>query len=143
MYLQAGGLIARCVLLLLMLGIEVRAGEEDEIVTGCHFSNAEWGANMVDRCIKDNQATRAEVLQYPAKYNRYLERCRRRNENGWAWVKTCIDNDIEAETALAEYAKDKARLVALCDAEFRHRGTAAIKQCVDQAVAGADESNKN
>ena len=143
MYRQARAWIACCALLSLLLGIEGRAGEEDEIVTGCHFSNSEWGADMIDRCIKSNQTTRAEVLQYPSKYKRYVERCRRRNENGWDWVKTCIDNDIEAETALAGYPKDKAGLVMACDAEFGHRGTAAIKKCVDQAIAGADASKKN
>lgn len=29
--------------LLLLLAFGASAGEEDEIVTGCHFSNAEWG----------------------------------------------------------------------------------------------------
>ena len=129
--------------LLLLLAFGASADEEDEIVTGCHFSNAEWGTDMIDLCIKENQATRAVVLQYPEKYKRYLDRCRRGNENGWAWVKTCLDNDIDAESALAEYPKDRAGLIAVCGAEFGHRGMVAIKKCVDQALERANSSNKD
>lgn len=129
--------------LLLLLAFGASAGEEDEIVTGCHFSNAEWGVDMISRCIKENQSTRAVVLQYPEKYKRYLDRCRRGNENGWAWVKTCLDNDIEAESALASYPKDRAGLIAVCDAEYGRRGMVAIKNCVDQAVERAHSSTKN
>ena len=129
--------------LLLLLAFGASAGEEDEIVTGCHFSNAEWGADMIDLCIKENQATRAVVLQYPEKYKRYLDRCRRGNENGWAWVKTCLDNDIDAESALAEYPKYRVGLITVCDAEFGHRGMVAIKKCVDQALERANSSNKD
>ena len=131
------------VALLLLLAFGASAGEEDEIVTGCHFSNAEWGADMIDLCIKENQATRAVVLQYPEKYKRYLDRCRRGNENGWAWVKTCLDNDIDAESALAEYPKDRVGLITVCDAEFGHRGMVAIKKCVDHALERANSLNKN
>ena len=129
--------------LLLLPAFGASAGEEDEIVTGCHFSNAEWGTDMIDLCIKENQATRAVVLQYPEKYKRYLDRCRRGNENGWAWVKTCLDNDIDAESALAEYPKDRAGLITVCDAEFGRRGMVAIKKCVDQALERANSSNKD
>ena len=129
--------------LLLLLAFGASAGEEDEIVTGCHFSNAEWGVDMINLCIKENQSTRAVVLQYPEKYKRYLDRCRRGNENGWAWVKTCLDNDIDAESALAEYPKDRAGLITVCDAEFGHRGMAAIKKCVDRALERANSLNKN
>ena len=129
--------------LLLLLAFGASAGEEDEIVTGCHFSNAEWGTDMIDLCIKENQATRAVVLQYPEKYKRYLDRCRRGNENGWAWVKTCLDNDIDAESALAEYPEDRAGLITVCDAEFGHRGMVAIKKCVDHALERANSLNKN
>lgn len=131
-----------CVTLLALLSMGACADEEDEIVTGCHYSNAEWGSDMIDRCIKENQATRALVLRYPEKYKRFLNRCRRGNENGWSWVKTCIDNDIEAESALAEYPKDRAGLIAVCDAEFGRRGMVAIKECVDQTVERSNSSKQ-
>jgi squalene cyclase len=131
------------VALLVLFSASAFAAEEDEIVTGCHFSNAEWGSDMIDRCIKDNQATRAVVLQYPEKYKRFLDRCRRGNANGWAWVKTCIDKDIEAELALADYPKDRAGLIAVCDAEFGRRGMVAVKDCVDQAIERFDSSKQN
>ena len=129
--------------LMLLLAFGASAGEEDEIVSGCHFSNAEWGVDMINLCIKENQLMRAVVLQYPDKYKRYLDRCRRGNEKGWAWVKTCLDNDIEAESALASYPKDRAGLIAVCDAKYGRRGMVAIKNCVDQAVEGGHSSTKN
>ncbi len=117
--------------------------EADEIVTGCHFANAEWGADMIDRCIKENQVTRTQVLGYPEKYKKFIDRCRRRNELGWGWVKTCVDRDIEAESALAAYPTEKAGLLNFCHAERGHRGTAAVKDCVDQASEGSNSPKKN
>ena len=129
--------------LLLLLAFGASAGEEDEIVTGCHFSNAEWGVDMIDRCIKENQATRTQVLGYPEKYKKFIDRCRRRNELGWAWVKTCVDRDIEAESALAAYPTEKAGLLNFCHAERGHRGAAAVKDCVDQASERSNSPKKN
>ena len=124
------------IVFLVLFATGASADETDEIVTGCHFSNAEWGAEMIDICVKENQATRAEVLRYPEKYRRFVERCRRGSENGWSWVKTCIDKDIAAESALAEYPKEHAGLIKFCDAQFGHRGAAAIRSCVNRALEG-------
>jgi hypothetical protein len=110
------------------------ADEEDEIVTGCHHSNAEWGAAMIDRCIKDNQATRAEVLAYPAQHQRIVDRCRQRNEFGWSHVKACVDGDIEAEAALTAYPKQHMSAMNRCHAEYAHRGAAVVKACVDKLI---------
>lgn len=132
-----------CVALLMLLGPGASAGEEDEIVTGCHFANAEWGVEMVERCILDNQEMRKIVLQYPQMHKPIVDRCRRGNGNGWAWVKTCVDNDIEAQSKLAQYPKEIAGLIDLCDAEFGLRGAALVKKCVDRALAGPDPKNKN
>ena len=132
-----------CSVLLALPSPSTLAGEEDEIVTSCHFANAEWGSEMIDRCIRDNQATRALVLQYPDKHKAIIDRCRRGNGNGWFWVKTCVDRDIEAETALAQYPKEMAGLMNICEAEFGHQGAAAIKACVDKGVDGSTTSNKN
>ena len=118
--------------------VSALADEEDDIVTGCHFSNAEWGAQMIDLCINENRARRAEVLAYPEKYKRFVERCRRGNEYGWSMVKSCVDKDIDAEAALATYPKNQAGLIRVCEAEFTHRGVAAVKKCVDKAVNGGD-----
>jgi hypothetical protein len=117
------------------IGFSAWAGEEDEIITGCHYSNAEWGAEMIDRCIKENQATRKLVLDYPARYQRIVDRCRQGNEYGWSWVKTCVDQDIAAEAALAHYPEQHAELIADCQAEFGHRGAAAVKACADKTGA--------
>jgi hypothetical protein len=123
-----------CFTLALLFGIDARAGEEDEIVTGCHFSNAEWGADAIDRCIKDNQKNRALVLAYPERYEPIVTRCRRNNEYGWDWVKKCVDNDIEAEAALTQYPKEHARIVDACMDDFKYRGAARIKLCIDMAI---------
>jgi hypothetical protein len=132
-----------CSLLLALSSLGALGEEEDEIVTGCHFSNAEWGSEMIDRCIRDNQATRALVLQYPEQHKAIIDRCRRGNGNGWSWVKTCVDRDIEAETALAQYPKEMAGSMNICQAEFGHRGAAAIKACVDNAIDASTTPNKN
>ena len=63
-----------CSLLLALPSPSTLAVEEDEIVTSCHFANAEWGSEMIDRCIRDNQATRALVLQYPDKHKAIIDR---------------------------------------------------------------------
>lgn len=125
-------------LLLALTALTTVAGEEDEIVTTCHFANAEWGLEMVERCIRDNQEMRKIVLQFPEIHKPIVERCRRGNDNGWAWVKTCVDNDIEAQSALAQYPKEIAGLIDLCDSEFGLRGAALVKKCVDRALAGPD-----
>ncbi|MDQ3261174.1 MAG: hypothetical protein M3Q00_10415 [Pseudomonadota bacterium] len=123
-----------CVAFSALLPFDASADEEDEIVTGCHHSNAEWGSEMIDRCVKDNQATRAIVLQYPEQHKQIVDRCRRGNELGWSWVKTCVDRDIEAESALAQYPKERAGLIDVCHADFGHRGAAVVKACVDRVI---------
>ncbi len=130
-------------LLVALTSLAAVAGEEDEIVTNCYFANAEWGSEMIDRCIRDNQATRALVLKYPDKHKAIIDRCRRGNGNGWSWVKTCLDLDIEAETALAQYPKEMAGLMNICEAEFGHRGIVAIKACVDAGIDGSTTPNKD
>lgn len=121
-----------CIALAALAVTVARAGEEDEIVTGCHYSNAEWGIEMVHRCIKDNLANRELVLQYPARYKSYVARCRTKNEFGWDMVKACIDKDIEAEAALAAYPPEKGALVSACVEGLGERGPAAVKKCVER-----------
>jgi hypothetical protein len=139
---RSGHSIACCAVLFALLSIDARAGEEDEIITGCHFSNAEWGTQMIDNCIKDNFANRALVQQYPEQYKSIVSRCRLKNEFGWSEVKKCIDKDIDAEAALKSYGADKANLVAACDADFRHRGFVAVKACVDKRAGVLEEKTK-
>jgi len=132
-----------CLALLALFCAGASADENDEIVTGCHYSNAEWGFEAIDRCIKDNQSTRALVLQYPAKYKRIVDRCRRESEFGWSWVKTCVDRDIEAESALAQYPKERAGLIDACYGEFGGLGAARVKACVDQLIETPGSPTKN
>ncbi len=126
--------ILGCAVLVAILSAACRAGEEDEIVTGCHFSNAEWGQQMIDNCIKDNFENRALVLQYPEQHKSIVNRCRLKNEYGWSEVKKCIDKDIEAQVALKSYDGDKAAVVAACGDEFAPRGFVAVKACADKKL---------
>ena len=55
------------------------------------MSNAEFGSEMAQICIKENQAVRAEVARYPDEVKDIVARCSRRKEMGWGFVKKCID----------------------------------------------------
>jgi len=125
-----------------MLSSATRADENDDIVNGCNFSNAEFGTVAIQICIKDNQAARAAVLQYPEAVKDIVARCVRGREMGWSIVKLCIDNDIEAEATLAHYGREHDSLMEKCRSEFGRRGAARTKACVDQAIE-ADRSPKN
>lgn len=109
----------------------VRADEEAEIVTGCHYSNAEWGEQLIDICVKENKRLRAEVLAYSEEHKPYVERCRKRSEFGWGFVKECVDKDIAAAAALKTYPDDAKDAVSACHAEYRANGPAKVKACAD------------
>lgn len=118
------------------------ADDNDDIVNGCNFSNAEFGTVAIQICIKDNQAARAAVAQYPEAVKDIVARCVRGRELGWSMVKLCIDKDIEAEAALATYGKEHDASLAFCKTEFGGRGAARIKACVDQSIeAGKPPKN--
>src|SRR3990172_5066145 len=114
--------------MLLMFSSATWADDDDEIVTGCHFSMAEFGVEAIQICIKDNRAARAAVLQYPDEVREIVVRCSHGKEvKGWWAVKMCIDKDIEAEAALANYGREHHSSMEKCKAEFGHRGAARIK----------------
>ena len=117
------------------------ADDDSDIVTGCLMSNAEFGNEMAQICIRDNRAARAEVERYPDEFRAIVERCKRRKELGWGIVKQCIDDDIAAGPALEAYARDHPELVERCQDEFRGREAARIKLCVDQALKAAKTDN--
>jgi hypothetical protein len=110
------------------------ADDESDIVSGCAMSNAEFGTEMIQVCIKENQAARAEVARYPAEFKAIVARCSRRKEMGWGIVKKCIDEDIAAAPALEAYARDHGPLLEHCQQEFRGREASRIKLCVDKAL---------
>ena len=103
---------------------------------------AEFGTIAIQICIKDNQAARAAVLQYPKEAKDIVARCARGSEMGWSMVKRCIDNDIEAQSALANYRTEHASLMDKCKEEFERRGAARIKSCVGQGIE-ADRAPRN
>ncbi len=134
---RLGIMISGAAALSLMASVAL-AGEEDEIVTGCHFSNGEWGTDAIHICINENRTIRTQVLAYPAAHQRIVDRCRRGRDLGWSWVKTCVDKDIEATAALAKYPSETSGLINDCEAEVGHRGAARVKACVDKVVETKD-----
>ncbi|HKB83206.1 MAG TPA: hypothetical protein VKD04_08375 [Burkholderiales bacterium] len=113
---------------------ECPADDDSEIVTGCLMSNAEFGSEMAQICIKQNQDARSEVARYPSEVKDIVELCSRRKEMGWDLVKKCIDDDIAAAPVLEVYARDHAPLLARCQMEYLGREASRIKLCVDKAV---------
>ena len=108
--------------------------DDSDIVTGCLMANAEFGVEMAQICIKENQAARAEVARYPDDVKDIVARCSRRKEMGWWLVKKCIDDDIAAAPALEGYAMDHGSLLERCQDEFRGREASRVKLCVDKAI---------
>ena len=111
-----------------------RADDDSDIVTGCLMSNAEFGSEMAQICIKENQAARAEVARYPDEVKTIVARCTRRKEMGWEIVKKCIVDDIAAAPVLEAYARDNGPLLEHCEEKFRGRELSRIKLCVEQAL---------
>jgi hypothetical protein len=110
------------------------ADDESDIVSGCAMANAEFGTEMIDICVKENQAARAEIARYPDEAKPIVARCLRRKEMGWGIVKKCIDDDIAAGPVLEAYARDHGPLLERCQDEFRGREASRIRLCVDKAL---------
>jgi hypothetical protein len=110
------------------------ADDDSDIVTGCLMSNAEFGSDMAQICIKENQAVRAEVARYPDEFKDIVANCSRRKEMGWGFVKKCIDDDIAAGPVLEAYARDHGPLLERCQEEYRGREASRIKTCVETAL---------
>jgi hypothetical protein len=119
-----------------------RADDDSDIVTGCSMSNAEFGTEMIQVCIRENQAARAEVARYPDEVKDIVARCSRRKEMGWGIVKKCVDDDIAAAPALEVYARDHGPLLEHCRQDFWGREASRIKLCVEQAIE-AEKSRGN
>ena len=118
------------------------ADDDSDIVTGCLMSNAEFGTDMAQICIKENRAALAEVARYPDEVKPIVARCSRRKEMGWGIVKKCIDDDIAAAPVLEAYARDHGALLESCQHEFRGREATRIKLCVEKAIE-AEKSRGN
>lgn len=107
------------------------------------MSNAEFGSEMAQICIKQNQSVRAEVARYPEAVKDIVELCSRRKEMGWDLVKKCIDDDIAATPVLEAYARDHGPLLARCQIEYLGREASRIRLCVETALeAQKSDANK-
>lgn len=121
--------------ILMLSSFACRADDDDsDIVTGCLMSNAEFGSDMAQICIKENQAARAEVARYPDEFRGIVARCSRRKELGWGIVKKCIDDDIAAAPVIEAYARDHGPLLERCREQFRGREASRIKTCVENVL---------
>jgi hypothetical protein len=119
------------------------ADDDSDIISGCAMSNAEFGTEMIQICIKENRTARDDVHAYPEQYKALVDRCTRRKEMGWSVVKRCVDDDIEAKPVLEAYAKKHGPLLAQCQEEFQGRELTRIKLCVENAIAaGAAPASK-
>lgn len=118
------------------------ADDDSDIVTGCLMSNAEFGTDMAQICIKENRAALAEVARYPDEVKPIVARCSRRKEMGWGIVKKCIDDDIAAAPVLEAYARDHGPLLERCQHEFRGREATRIKLCVEKAIEAHESRRK-
>jgi len=122
------------VAILALSSFACRADDDSDIISGCTMSNAEFGTEMAQICIKENQAARAEVARYPDEVKDIVTRCTRRKEMGWGIVKKCIDDDIAAGPVLEAYARDHGPLLEHCQDEFRGREASRIRLCVEKAL---------
>jgi len=128
-------------MMILALYAGICAADEDaDIVTNCLMSNAEFGTEMAQICIRENQTARADVERYPVEHNAIVERCKRRAQMGWGLVKKCIDDDIAAGPVLETYAKEQPQLLERCQMEYLGRGPSRIKLCIEMAL---DPEKKN
>jgi hypothetical protein len=128
--------------ILAFLSFTCRADDDSDIISGCAMSNAEFGTEMINICIKENQAARAEIARYPAEVKGIVARCSRRKEMGWGIVKKCIDDDIAAGPVLETYARDHGPLLERCQDELRGREASRIKLCVEKALEADKPTEK-
>ncbi len=110
------------------------ADDDSDIVSGCIMSNAEFGNEMAQICIRENREARAEVERYPEEVKPIVVRCSRRKELGCGIVKQCVDDDIAALPVLEAYARDHGPLLERCQQEFRGREASRIRLCVEMAL---------
>ena len=89
--------------MLLLFPFAASADENDDIVNGCTFSNAEFGTVAIQICIEDNQAARAAVSQYPKEVQEIVARVVKAVQDAAAkFLHISSDYWHEEMTALAE-----------------------------------------
>ena len=75
----------------------------------------------------------ATMQDYPKEQRALIARCaRERREYGWEVVKLCVDQDLEAEAALAQYPGERAKVIAACRDDTKNKSAVLVKQCVDE-----------
>jgi hypothetical protein len=86
--------------------------------------------------VEDNQATNTAMQEI-------ISRCRTQmGEYGAAMVKACVDQDIEAVTALDSYLNTHKAVVARCNEQMKEHGYAMVKACVEQDIEAENALQK-
>jgi hypothetical protein len=64
-----------------------------------------------------------------------IQRCKESMiEYGPSIIKACVDQDIEAYTALSKYSSDYDEIVSRCTARMQKYGYSIVKACADQDI---------
>jgi hypothetical protein len=125
-------------LALLLLVAPARADDDDfDIVTSCHYTNAEWGLQMIESCINENRDERTRVEQYPPRFRAIVEKCKEYRLGGWRRVTQCIDKDIVDAEALEAYGAEKKQMVVKCKVGMPDARPSEIRECVEGAPGNA------
>jgi hypothetical protein len=125
-------------LALLLLVAPALADDDDfEIVTLCHYTNAEWGLELIETCINEDRRERTRVQQYPPRYHAIVEKCKEYRLGGWRRVTQCIDNDIADAAAMEAFGTEGKQAVAKCEVKFPDARPSEIKACVDGVPGNA------
>jgi hypothetical protein len=128
---------------LVLLVAPARADDDDfEIVTLCHYTNAEWGLEMIENCINEDRRLRASVQEYAPRYRAIVEKCKEYRLGGWRRVTQCIDKDIEDAAALEAYGAERKLAVAKCEANMPHARPSEIRACLERVPDKAPDAQR-
>jgi hypothetical protein len=71
-----------------------------------------------------------------------IDRCRSQmGEYGAAMVKACVDQDIEALTAINKYPEKHRPTISRCMGQMREYGFTMVKACADQDIEAEEALN--
>jgi hypothetical protein len=67
------------------------------IVMRCYYAVGEFGAELVDRCVKDDTAAYEALGRYPPEHAGLVRSCtERRQGDGFARIQACVDEALKA-----------------------------------------------
>jgi len=67
------------------------------IVVRCYYAVGEFGAELVDRCVKDDTAAEQALKHYPAEAKTLIQACTDRvGGDGFARIQACVDQGVQS-----------------------------------------------